>query len=760
MDTRLTLLEVGKTFDIQPVGTSTDEIVVRAVGDKTGEAHVSVEVAETGKHQVIFTPLLPDDYTLNVLHHGSHVKGSPYKVKALEKTTIFVDEKEVSPKPRTVTAVEIDSVVNFVLRPEAGGAKPEVIVTGPFGPLETTTVDTGEGRYITRFVSDAEGEYYISAKRNGTHLKGSPVKVLALCKQKETNDPSKCYVLPEDVELMSTPYGMNELVDFRVSTRDAGEGSLNVHCRGPAEAHIAISKVEEAEYYVVTVAPFEPGRYRLNVTWNGVDIKGSPYVVVVKDERLDSLDVLNLSGIPFRIGKAVKFKVHCAQLGEETFDVQVEPYLGASVTIRDIGKRTYHVTLVPRKAGDHKISVLHNGKHIAGSPFSCYFQLAGDASKCFMIEDTTEKQNDIDDEVSFTVSTEGAGEGTLTASVQNVKRNTTKDATVTKITDNIYGVKFNLDQDEDYLLSIKYDNNHIVGSPFKLSLSLQPDPLQCHAEGEGLVSAYENRESSFTVTTDGTGSELRVEIEGESETVQPVISQKERSKYRVAYTPKFTGEYKISIFWNNDAITGSPFKVISHEYFDPKSICLDKDSIKDIVFGQPFSFVLNGTIPSNGNLKLTACSNQSSKTAVTGEVLNTGRDTYVATFDPPEAGKYTVHILYGDHDISGSPFKVKVALPSMPHKVKAHGPGLEGGIVGQSGNFTVDTKEAGPGSLTVRVHGSKGTFTMNMNRDPSCDRTILVSYNPTAVGVYLVDIEWSGVHVPGSPYRVNIQKKE
>ena len=96
----------------------------------------------------------------------------------------------------------------------------------------------------------------------------------------------------------------------------------------------------------------------------------------------------------------------------------------------------------------------------------------------------------------------------------------------------------------------------------------------------------------------------------------------------------------------------------------------------------------------------------------------------------------------------------------MPNKVKAHGPGLEGGIVGQSGNFTVETKEAGPGSLTVRVHGSKGTFTMNMNRDPSCDRTILVSYNPTAVGVYLVDIEWSGVHVPGSPYKVNIQKEE
>jgi filamin len=43
-----------------------------------------------------------------------------------------------------------------------------------------------------------------------------------------------------------------------------------------------------------------------------------------------------------------------------------------------------------------------------------------------------------------------------------------------------------------------------------------------------------------------------------------------------------------------------------------------------------------------------------------------------------------------------------------------------------------------------------------MQRESQRDRTILCRYDPTEVGDYILHIKWSGEHVPGSPFRVQI----
>lgn len=45
---------------------------------------------------------------------------------------------------------------------------------------------------------------------------------------------------------------------------------------------------------------------------------------------------------------------------------------------------------------------------------------------------------------------------------------------------------------------------------------------------------------------------------------------------------------------------------------------------------------------------------------------------------------------------------------------------------------------------------------MEMQRDSQKDRTIQCRYDPTEVGDYIVSVRWSGQHVPGSPFRVQI----
>jgi filamin len=140
-----------------------------------------------------------------------------------------------------------------------------------------------------------------------------------------------------------------------------------------------------------------------------------------------------------------------------------------------------------------------------------------------------------------------------------------------------------------------------------------------------------------------------------------------------------------------------------------------------------------------------------------GEAVRQLSGDYLCSLNVADPGRYMVHVRWNGNHIRGSPFKAKFLVPPKPQNVKAHGPGLEDGYVGQEGNFMVETGDGGAGTLAVRVHGPKGAFKINMRRHPDNERTILVRYDPTYPGAYKVDITWSEIHVPGSPFTVNIR---
>lgn len=86
--------------------------------------------------------------------------------------------------------------------------------------------------------------------------------------------------------------------------------------------------------------------------------------------------------------------------------------------------------------------------------------------------------------------------------------------------------------------------------------------------------------------------------------------------------------------------------------------------------------------------------------------------------------------------------------------MKASGPGLKGGLVGNPAEFTIDTKGAGTGGLGLTVEGpTEAKIECSDNGDGTCS----VSYLPTEPGDYLVNILFESVHIPGSPFRADIQ---
>lgn len=91
--------------------------------------------------------------------------------------------------------------------------------------------------------------------------------------------------------------------------------------------------------------------------------------------------------------------------------------------------------------------------------------------------------------------------------------------------------------------------------------------------------------------------------------------------------------------------------------------------------------------------------------------------------------------------------------PLISLQVKAFGPGLKGGLVGNPAEFTIDTKGAGTGGLGLTVEGpTEAKIECSDNGDGTCS----VSYLPTEPGDYLVNILFEDVHIPGSPFKADI----
>ena len=64
----------------------------------------------------------------------------------------------------------------------------------------------------------------------------------------------------------------------------------------------------------------------------------------------------------------------------------------------------------------------------------------------------------------------------------------------------------------------------------------------------------------------------------------------------------------------------------------------------------------------------------------------------------------------------------------------------------QDNVFTVDTKNAGYGGLSLSVEGpSKAEIKCQDNEDGTLD----VSYKPTEPGLYIVNLKFADQHVPG-----------
>ena len=126
--------------------------------------------------------------------------------------------------------------------------------------------------------------------------------------------------------------------------------------------------------------------------------------------------------------------------------------------------------------------------------------------------------------------------------------------------------------------------------------------------------------------------------------------------------------------------------------------------------------------------------------------------TVTMRYQPDETGLHKLHVRYNEKPIDASPFEFYVA-PATAGRVYAYGPGLSHGVAGHPSEFTIVTRDAGAGGLSLAIEGpSKAEIECRDNKDGTCS----VSYMPTMPGEYQIIIKFADQLIDGAPFNAKV----
>ena len=542
---------------------------------------------------------------------------------------------------------------------------------------------------------------------------------------------------------------------------------LKVTAHGPSADTAVTLKPTESGELLATVTPTEPGKYDIMAAYRGENINGSPFPLPVCDPS----KCLVFGEIPryMQMGKSQEVAVktrgagigsltcNCASLSNDSSPAPI------FAEVKDKNENNdFLITFTPTSIGEATVELKWCGEHIPESPFQTN---VCNASKCSISGHKDEAK--VGEPVTLKLTARPSEVGKATPEVRPRGPSANYNPEIKNNNDGTYIIKFTPWEVGPHKVDVIFGKEHVNGSPLSMNVKAAPDTQSCSATGRGLKKAIAGLSTSFDILTPEKGlvgkrkDGIEVDIDSSDGTAKHDIVDNGDGTYKVTYTADQPGSYSIILKCYDKHIPGSPFNLTVVPQADASKCqaegpALHPNSVK--IEGNPLDITVDTTKAGTGDLQVDLKGPDGIEPTV---YIASEEGIYSLKFDVPKAGKYLLSIRWSGEHIPGSPFKLKVYPGPTAGAVKAYGPGLQPSVeVGESGEFTIETKNAGIGTLTIRVHGVKGAFKILAEPVSEDDpRTMKAHYDPKEPGDYIVVVRWSGTHVPGSPFSVNIRKK-
>ncbi|KAG7256275.1 hypothetical protein CRUP_015168 [Coryphaenoides rupestris] len=674
-------------------------------------AELDVDVVENvdGTFDIYYTAPEPGKYVITIRFGGEHIPKSPFHVVASDtvpiveepcdmlQTLAYATEEPVTAGDAQETRLRpFNLVIPFTV--QQGEITGEVrMPSGQSG--RPHIMDNKDGTVTVKYAPTEKGLHEMDIMYDGSHIPGSPLQFYV-------DAVNSGHVTAYGAGLSHST--VDQLATFTIVTKDAGEGGLSLAVEGPSKAEISCKDNKDGTC-TVSYLPSVPGDYNIIVKFDDKHIPGSPFTArITGDEsvRMSQLNVGTATDVSLQITEPDLSSLLAsirAPSGHE------EPCLLKRLPSRHIG-----ISFTPKEVGEHVVSVQKGGHHVTNSPFRI---MVG--------------QSEIGDASRVKVWGHGLqeGYGGLGLSIEGPSK---VDINCEDVEDGTCKVTYSPTEPGTYIINIKFSDQHVPGSPFTVKVfgdgrvkeSITRRRLASSIAS--MVSAQERVTRSFTRSSHTYTRTERTEI---SKTCGGGTKREVRveKSTQVAGDP-FGSRDPFGDFLGPEGLTGFNGMLSSHQQQQQQ----EGEAGGPGGPGGPGEMAAQVTSPGGQTAE--------------ADIIRGDDSTYSVRFVPQEMGPHTVNVRYRGQHVPGSPFQFTVGPlgEGGSHKVRASGTGLDRGVAGTPAEFSIWTREAGAGGLSIAVEGpSKAEITFEDRKDGSC-------------GDYEVSIKFNDEHIPDSPFIVPI----
>uniref|UniRef100_A0AAX7TY73 Calponin-homology (CH) domain-containing protein n=1 Tax=Astatotilapia calliptera TaxID=8154 RepID=A0AAX7TY73_ASTCA len=732
------LVNKPNRFTVETRGAGTGGLGLAIEGPS--EAKMSCKDNKDGSCSVEYIPFTPGEYDVNITFGGLPIPGSPFRVPVRE----LVDPSMVRCSgPGLGSGVRAHVPQTFTVDSSKAGVAPlSVQLYGPTGVAEPLNItDNGDGTHTVNYTPANDGPYTVCVKYADQEVPRSPFKIKTL----PAHDASKVRASGPGLNASGVPASLP--VEFTIDARDAGEGLLTVQILDPeGKPKKATIRDNRDGTYTVSYVPDMAGRYTITIKYGGDEIPYSPYRIHALPTGDASKCLVTVSigghglgsgiGPTIQIGEETVITVDAKAAGKGKVTCKVSTPDGAEldVDVVENADGTFDIYYTAPEPGKYVITIRFGGEHIPNSPF----HVVATDDPVSPVDGLEPMLRPFSLVIPFTVQ-----KGEITGEVRMPSGRTARP----HITDNKDGtvtVKYSPTERGLHEMDIKYDGNHIPGSPLQFYVDAI-NSGHVTAYGPGLSHGTMNRPATFTIVTEDAGEGgLSLAVEGPSKAEISCKDNKDGT-CTVSYLPTAPGDYNIIVKFDDKHIPGSPFtaKITGDDSMRTSQLNVGTATDVSLKIMETDLSSLTATIRApSGNEE--PC------------LLKRLPNRHIGiSFTPKEVGEHVVSVKKNGKHVTNSPFKIMVGQSEIgdASKVKVYGQGLVEGHVFEVAEFIVDTRNAGYGGLGLSIEGPSK---VDINCEDVEDGTCKVTYCPTEPGNYIINIKFADQHVPGSPFTVKV----
>ncbi|MCP9257858.1 FiLamiN (Actin binding protein) [Dirofilaria immitis] len=513
----------------------------------------------------------------------------------------------------------------------------------------------------------------------------------------------------------------NDNSDDSNNNNNNSYGDLSLIIQGPSRVEMKCIENNGGIANII-YKPFEPGIYTLSVKFADIHVNDSPFTINCTGKGMDIVKESankKVEQVPIILAEQnTAIYLHHGNISLRDTKVKIIDPNGYSddVNIRDLSDNLYRIEFRPI---------------VDGSPFQFTVgYMAEMGSHRIHASGNALKRAEANKKQSFNLYTREAGQGELEVIVEGPSK---AELQFHEHEDGNCHFDYKVTKAGEYLISVKFNAEHIPDSPFKVLVA----PATGEVRRLKLIS-LSNSETpgevcKFMINKHGAIGHLEAKLHtsiNEIEAINILPIDDGSDSYYGQFIPLESGDYYVVVTLDDIPMYGTPFhfRIGASQNSDPSLIAVIGEGIRSGQTGQNSEFIITTCNVEKGFLQIQI--DGPSKV-----ILNSCEIDTIAKINKAIIDQVPI-------------------FPGNANKVIVNGSGLHKFSPGQLAIFNIDTALAGDNILYVGLFTSKG---------PCNEVTLQHLGNGQYTVKYLIDeqvkgfifIKYGDINIPGSPFAIS-----